>query len=140
LTLELNLPVIVHCRDAFEEAFKILNVEKISSAVFHCFTGTIQEAEQCWSRGYFTSFTGICTYPQAGNVRAVIAHAPLEKIMIESDCPFLAPQNHRGKRNEPSFLLETFQKISEIKKVTAEALEKVLEENTRRFFGIDTFN
>lgn len=136
LALELNLPVIIHCRDAFQEAFKILDAAKIQSAVFHCFTGTIAEAQQCWSRGYFTSFTGICTYPKAENVRAAIKQAPIDKIMIESDCPFLAPQGHRGQRNEPVFLHETFKKICEIRSENPAELEVILQKNTEKFFRV----
>lgn len=136
LARELNLPVIIHCRDAFSDALKILDREKISAAVFHCFTGSISEAEECFRRGYFTSFTGICTYPKAENVRAVIKVAPIDRIMIESDCPFLSPQNHRGQRNEPSFLKETFQKLCEIKQMAPNVLEPILEANTKKFFGV----
>ncbi|MBI2638108.1 TatD family hydrolase [Candidatus Peregrinibacteria bacterium] len=136
LALELNLPVIIHCRDAFQDALKMLDTEKIINAVFHCFAGTLDEAQQCWSRGYLTSFTGICTYPKAENVRAVIKKAPIDRIMIESDCPFLAPQSHRGQRNEPSFLQETFKKICEIRAEKSDILEAILEKNTERFFNI----
>ncbi len=136
LALELNLPVIIHCRDAFEDALKILNDIKISVVVFHCFTGTVAQAQECWKRGYFTSFTGICTYPKADNVREVIKLAPLGQIMIESDCPFLSPQRHRGQRNEPSFIRETFQKLCEVRQMVPDELESALETNTKSFFRV----
>lgn len=136
LSRELKLPVIIHCRDAFSETLELLNEEKITEAVFHCFAGTIDEAEECWRRGYYTSFTGICTYPKAENVRAAIAKATLSKIMIETDCPFLPPQSHRGRRNEPAYLRETFKKISEIREIPELELEKILYENTLKFFRI----
>lgn len=136
LSRELKLPVIIHCRNAFSETLELLNEEKITEAVFHCFTGTLDEAEECWKRGYYTSFTGICTYSKAENIRAAIAKAPLSRIMIETDCPFLPPQSHRGKRNEPAYLRETFKKISEIKEIPEQELEKIFYENTFRFFHI----
>lgn len=136
LSREFKLPVIIHCRDAFKKTLELLNEEKIIEAVFHCFTGKIDEAEECWRRGYYTSFTGICTYQKAENIRAAIAKAPLSRIMIETDCPFLPPQSHRGKRNEPAFLRETFKKISEIKQTHEPELEKILYENTLKFFHI----
>lgn len=136
LSRELKLPVIIHCRDAFKETLELLNEEKITEAVFHCFTGKIDEAEECWKRGYLTSFTGICTYPKAHEVRKVIQNAPISKIMIETDCPFLPPQSHRGERNEPAFLRETFKKIAVIKQIPEPELEKILYENTCGFFRI----
>lgn len=136
LARELQLPVIIHCRDAFEDVLKILAQEKIVDAVFHCFAGTLEEAQECWKRGYYTSFTGICTYPKAQNIRSAIAAAPTPKIMIESDCPFLAPEGHRGERNEPSFLRETFRKIAQVKKIPEPEMEEILFQNTRRFFRL----
>lgn len=136
LSCELKLPVIIHCRDAFDDTFQLLKEEKITQAVFHCFTGGLTEAKECLSRGYILSFTGICTYPKAETLRRVIAEVPAASMMIETDCPFLPPQSNRGKRNEPAFLRETFKKISEIKQIPEVELEKILYENTIRFFRI----
>jgi TatD DNase family protein len=133
---ELDLPVIIHCRDAYSDAFKILEEEGITRAVFHCFAGTLAEAQECFSRGYFVSFTGICTYPKAENIRQIIIAAPVDKIMIETDCPYLAPQSQRGKRNEPAFVAEVFQKVCEIKKISPAELETTLDKYTRLFFSL----
>lgn len=138
LSRELKLPVIIHCRDAFEDTLQLLQQEKIAHAVFHCFTGGLAEAEECLSSGYLLSFTGICTYPKAESIRRVIAKSPLGRMMIETDCPFLPPQSHRGERNEPAFLRETFQKIAEIKQIPEQELETILYENTAKFFRIKT--
>lgn len=137
LAKKLNLPVILHCRDAFEDTFRILNEEKIERAVFHCFSDTLKEAKQCWEKGYFTSFTGICTYPKAENVREIVANAPLDMIMIETDCPYLAPQSVRGKRNEPAFVREIFNKIAEIRKADLSDLESIIFKNSVNFFKLD---
>lgn len=136
LAISLDLPVIIHCRDAFADAFQILEEEHITRAVFHCFTGTLAEAREAWQRGYLTSFTGICTYPKTENVRAVIREAPLDRLMLETDCPFLAPQGKRGQRNEPSFLRETFTQIVELTESSAARLELQIEKNTKDFFKI----
>lgn len=136
LSGELSLPVIVHCRDAFADTLEILRAEKIKRAVFHCFTGTMVEARECWSRGYLTSFTGICTYPSAVKVRAAILEAPVDKIMIETDCPYLSPQRRRGQRNEPCFLPEILEKIAEIKGLKQKEIEASIEQNTKKFFKI----
>ena len=136
LAKKLNLPVIIHCRDAFDDAMKILQEEGIARAVFHCFTGTVLEAARAWQSGYYTSFTGICTFPSAQTIRDAIAHAPADKIMIETDCPYLAPQSHRGKRNEPNFLPEILQTIAKVRATPEGAIEQLLEKNTRMFFAI----
>lgn len=136
LAQKLNLPVIVHCRDAFDDAMRILSEEKITRAVFHCFTGMLQEAVRAWEAGYHTSFTGICTFPSAHTIRDVIAHAPADKIMIETDCPYLAPQGHRGERNEPAYLREILKTIAQAKKVPSDKIEQQIEKNTRVFFSL----
>ena len=136
LAKQLNLPVIVHCRDAFDDAMDDMLTEEITRAVFHCFTGTVEEAKRAWERGYLTSFTGICTYTSAENVRAVIREAPLDKIMIESDCPFLAPQSHRGERNEPAFLPEIAAQIASIHQKNIIELEGDLSKNTNYFYRL----
>lgn len=136
LAKKLDLPVIIHCRDAMTDTLKILADESATRVVFHCFTGTLYEAFTCWNRGYMTSFTGICTYEKAGNIREIIKNAPIDRIMLDSDCPYLAPLKYRGKRNEPSYVIETFNKIAEVKGVQTEELEKVLLENTVKFFRL----
>jgi len=136
LAKQMGLPVIVHCRDAWEDAFEILQRQKIEQAVFHCFSGSQEIATRAWDRGYYTSFTGIITYPSAESLRALIKQAPLDKIMIESDCPYLAPQSHRGQRNEPAFLGEVVQLLAELKRKNREELEIILEKNTKEYFQL----
>lgn len=138
-----SLAVIIHARnakdgsqDAYKDCFQILQEMQIPKAVFHCFSGTLAFAEEVWKTGYFTSFTGIITYPKSDVLEGVVRKAPLNQIMIETDSPFLAPQVFRGKRNEPAYVVEVAKKISELKSVFAEDLEKQLEINTRKFFGI----
>ena len=136
LARKLDLPVIIHCRDAFADAFKILDEEKIERALFHCFTGTMHEAQEVWQRGYFMAFTGIITYPSAGDLREVVRKCPLDRIFTETDCPFLAPQKHRGERNEPAFVGDIFEKVAEVKKIAEEKLSKNLKSNLMELFGI----
>lgn len=131
LARELGLPVIVHCRDAFEDAFKILSEEKIERVLLHCFTGTMEEAQEGWKRGYGTAFTGIITYPKATALREVVKMCPADKLFIETDCPYLAPQEHRGKRNEPAFIRETYEMASSLQRLEINA-----EINVKRLFGI----
>lgn len=136
LAKELDLPVIIHCRDAFRDTFKILQEEKISRVLLHCFTGTMEEAEEGWKRGYFMAFTGIITYPSAQALRAVVRSCPLNRIFTETDCPFLAPQSHRGERNEPSFLPEIVATIAKEKRISNTELQSSIVSNCKELFHI----
>ncbi len=136
LAKELDLPVIIHCRDAFEDTFKILKEEKIQRVLLHCFTGTMGEAEEAWRRGYFLAFTGIITYPSAGALRNVVKACPLERLFAETDCPFLPPQKYRGSRNEPSFIKEIFETVTTLQNIEPVLLQKAVSRNALTLFGI----
>lgn len=134
LARELHLPIIIHCRDAYEDTFRVLFEEGADKVVFHCFSGDLSFARKLWENGYYTSFTGIITYPNAHALREVVKAAPLDRIMVETDCPFLSPQSHRGKRNEPSFLPEIVKKIEEIK--NRENLSESIFQNSEFFYQL----
>lgn len=136
LAKQLDLPVIIHCRDAFADVFKILHEEKMEHVLMHCFTGTLEEAEVCWRRGYYTAFTGIITYSSASALREVVAKCPVDKMVIETDCPFLAPQKYRGKRNEPSFLPEVLRQCAESRNVEYKKIEAQVYKNTLKLFSL----
>lgn len=136
LARELELPVIIHCRDAFEDTFRILEEEKITSVLLHCYTGTLEEAKKAWGRGYYTAFTGIITYPSAGALREVVKECPLDKLLIETDCPFLTPQGRRGERNEPAYVKEIFEKIMKIKGLMSEEIASRIQCNVKELFQI----
>lgn len=132
----LDLPVIIHCRDAFRDTFKILDEEDVSRVLLHCFTGTMEEAEEGFRRGYFMAFTGIITYPSAQALRAVVRNCPLNRLFTETDCPFLAPQSHRGERNEPSFLPEIVATIAKEKRISHTELQSSIVSNVKELFNI----
>lgn len=136
LAKELDLPVIIHCRDAFDDAFKFIDESKITNTkvLLHCFTGSLEVAQQAWKRGFFTSFTGIVTYPKAHGLREVVACAPLDKMLFETDCPFLAPVPYRGKRNEPAYVKEIYEYAARIKKLSIEELGSRVFQNANRLF------
>ena len=136
LARSLNLPVIIHSRNAEEEVLKILNDFKGLRFVFHCYGGRVDTAKRIWDMGGFTSFTGIITYPKAQNVRDVAYSAPIDRIMIETDCPYLAPQAYRGQRNESSYVIEVAYEIQKIKGLKMHDLEAQLQKNSEEFFGI----
>lgn len=142
LARKTGLPVIVHNRGADEDALDLLSKfdgrdgEPKVRAVFHCFGSDWVFARRVWNAGYYTSFTGIITYPNAEELRGVVREAPIERIMIETDCPYLAPQKYRGKRNEPAYVKEVLEKIVEVKNGDRESIERLIERNTREFFGL----
>ena len=132
-----NLPIIFHCREAFPDLFAMANeMYQNRPAVLHCFTGTKEEAKGCLDRGWFVSFSGIITFKKSKELRDVVQYVPLEQMFVETDTPYLAPQSHRGKQNEPAFVIEIAEKIAEIKGVSLEEVEKVTSENISRFFRL----
>lgn len=144
LALECRLPLVIHCREAFADLFKILDAEYISHknnppGILHCFTGTLDEAAEVLSRGWFLSLSGIVTYKKSDSLRAVAKMVPLDKLLIETDTPYLSPQSHRGKTNEPAFLPETAAIIAGIKGIPIEEVAKTTSDNAKRAFGFEKF-
>ena len=133
---KLDKPLIIHTREAGKDLLEILNQEKHNKIVINCFSETQEFADKALNRGYMLSFTGIITYPKADEVRQVVANTPLERIMIETDCPFLAPQAYRGNRNEPAYVVEVAKKIAEIKEIDLDKTAEITTRNAERFFGI----
>jgi len=145
LALECHLPVIIHCREAFADFFEILDKEyvvngKHAPGVLHCFTGTIAEAEEVIKRGWYLSLSGITTFKKSEELRAIAKIIPLELLLIETDSPYLAPQSHRGKANEPSFLPETAKVIAEVKEISLEELAEATSFNAKKLFNLKTAN
>lgn len=143
----LDLPVIIHNREADEDIMnEILRYKETKklSGVFHCFTAearlsaeALAQAEKVLECGFLISFTGLITYPKNDELRKVIKEIPLEKILVETDSPFLAPQSHRGQRNEPSFVTEVINQIALIKGIDAEKVAEITTQNAKNLFGID---
>lgn len=133
---ELDLPVVLHVREAYREIFPVLKKYLPLKAVFHCFAGGIEEARQVLDLGLYISVTGIVTFPKGDNIREVVRYAPLESLMLETDCPFLTPVPHRGKRNEPAYVQYVAEKVAEVKGIEVEECARVTTETARAFFGI----
>ncbi|MGA8165185.1 MAG: TatD family hydrolase [Waddliaceae bacterium] len=141
LALECQLPVVIHCRDAFAEFFEILDVEymvngKHAPGVLHCFTGNTREAEQVLERGWYLSLSGIVTFKKSEELREVAKNTPLHQLLIETDTPYLAPKSHRGKMNEPSYLVETAEVIALAQDLPLEEIARASANNARRLFNI----
>lgn len=138
LATETSLPVIFHCRDAFADLFSIVDdhYPRHAPAILHCFTGTIEEAEEVIRRGWFLSLSGIVTFKKSEHLRGIAKWVPLSQLLIETDTPYLAPQRQRGKMNEPSFLPETTACIAEAKQISVEEVARATYENGRRLFRL----
>lgn len=132
-----DLPVVIHCRDAFADFFKVLDEEKAVPGVLHCFTGTVEEADEVIARGWYLSLSGIATYKKSEVLREVARRVPLDRLLIETDAPYLAPQTYRGKRNEPAYLVETAKCLAEARGITLEELAVATAQNTRTLFRLD---
>ncbi len=127
-------PIIIHTREAWSDMLDLLGEHWGSDGpggIFHCFTGGRGEAVEVVQRGFHVSFAGILTYPKAENVREAAAVVPLDRLLIETDAPYLAPMPHRGKRNEPAFLTHTLNRLSEIRQMPAPGLAARIMANFR---------
>lgn len=130
-----KLPLIIHCRDAFEDLFAFADADYLNApAVLHCFTGTIEEAKKVIDRGWYISFSGIITFKKSEALREVVKYAPLDRILIETDTPYLAPQSKRGKPNEPSYLPETAAMVAKIKDLDLTKIADATTANASKFF------
>ncbi len=140
LAMQLKLPLIFHCRDAFEDLFSMADREYHEyPAVLHCFTGSLNEAKGVLDRGWYLSLSGIVTFKKSEELREVAKYVPLDRLLIETDSPYLAPQSHRGQLNEPSFLIETAEVIAKTKGIALEDLADATTLNAARFFSFSKF-
>lgn len=142
LAQENNKPIIIHTRpskgttDAYDDVMEILDQVGYYNGVVHCFGGTIEQAQQFIERGLLISFTGIITFKNARELHNLVQALPLEKIMIETDAPYLAPEPFRGKRNEPKFVKYVAARIAELKGVSFNQVAEVTTNTARKFFNI----
>lgn len=135
LARDLDLPVIFHCRDAFAPLFALLQTERPVRGVMHCFSGGIDEARQSLELGLHLSFAGPLTYPKNDALRAAAAWAPADRIVIETDAPFLPPQRRRGQRNEPAYIVETLTTLATVRGLSVEAAAALTFANATALFG-----
>lgn len=137
LALEVGLPVIVHDRDAHNDVLQILKESgaREVGGVLHCFSGDLEMAKAVLDLGFYLSFPGTITYPSNAAGREVVKGVPIESILIETDCPYLAPQNYRGRRNEPAYVQHTAAMIAEIKGLALEDVARITTLNAWQLFG-----
>ena len=132
-----RLPVVIHCREAWEDCFAVLRDMKVSSGrgLLHCFTGGPHELETALTLGLMISFAGNVTFKNAVPLRLVAEQVPLDALLLETDAPYLAPQSHRGQRNEPAYVVETARVIAEVKRLPVEEVARATTANAERLFG-----
>lgn len=135
-----GLPVVIHTREAEDETVEILRTEWEGSTlpgIMHCFSGTPELARKSVELGFLVSFSGIVTFKKAEELRSVAGAVPLERLLIETDCPFLTPVPYRGKRNEPSYVIEVAKCLAELRGIALEEMARITTANFCRSFGLD---
>ena len=136
LARELSLPVIVHEREAHEDGMAIIREFPDVTGVFHCYSGSAEMARQLVNLGWYIGFTGVLTFKNARRAVETAASLPADRILLETDCPYMAPEPHRGRRNDPGFLPFTARKLAEIRGVSLEEIGRQTTENARRMYRI----
>ena len=137
LARETGLPVVVHTREADEDTVSILRDEGAGEVrgIFHCFSGTEQLAREALDLGFLLSFSGMVTFPKAQSIRTIAADVPADRLLAETDCPYLAPVPMRGRRNEPAFVARTVATLAEVRRVAVNDLDRVMTSNFARLLG-----
>ena len=129
---EARKPIVIHTREAWADTLEVLRSRWRGEGIMHCFTGDEDQAREALDLGFYLSFGGVLTFPKAETVRQAARIAPEDRILIETDCPYLAPVPKRGKRNEPAFIVETLTRLAEVRGCAAEAVAEKTTSNFRR--------
>ena len=137
LAAELDLPVIVHERDAHGDGMAIVEEFPTVKGVFHCYSGSLEMAKWLIARGWYIGFTGVLTFKNARKALEVAANIPLEHIVLETDCPYMAPEPFRGKRNHPGYLYRMAQRLAELRGVSVEEVQRITLENGKRLYRME---
>lgn len=142
LAVQVKLPVIIHSRDAAEDTMRILKAfradhpEITNPGVVHCYSYSAEMAEEFVKLGFYIGVGGVVTFKNARKLKETVERIPLERILVETDCPYMAPEPHRGQRNSSLYLPDVVAKIAELKGVDTEEAERITEENARRMYGL----
>lgn len=136
LAKELRLPVIIHDRDAHEDTLEIMKEFPDVIGVVHCFSGSVEFAKECLKLGYYIGITGVVTFKNAKKVVQVVKEVPVDKLLVETDCPYMSPEPNRGKRNRSDYIKYIIEKIADIKEINSEELNIKLNKNLQNLFKI----
>jgi TatD DNase family protein len=137
LASKLKLPAIVHERDAHADGMTIVSEFPEVRGVFHCYSGSLEMAKWLIDRGWYIGFTGVLTFKNARKAVEVAANIPLDRLVLETDCPYMAPEPFRGKRNHPGYLYRMAEKLAEIRGLSVEEIHHITMENGKRLYGIE---
>jgi TatD DNase family protein len=139
LAKKTNMPIIIHNREATEDIIAVLKEEDAASVggIMHCFSAGLEEAQQCLDMNFYISFGGPVTFKNAKLPKEVAKEIPLDRLLVETDCPFLSPHPYRGKRNEPAYVKLVAEKVAELKDISIKELAEITSDNARRLFGIN---
>lgn len=137
LARELDLPVIIHEREAHQDGLAIVDEFPGVTGVFHCYSGSLEMAQELIKRGWYLGFTGVLTFKNARKAVEVAANIPIERIVLETDCPYMSPEPFRGKRNDPGKLYRMAEKLAEIRGLSVEEIHRITTENGKRLYRID---
>jgi TatD DNase family protein len=131
------LPIVIHCRDAFDEVYQVLQEEHDENlrGIFHCFTGTLEQANKITNLGFYLGIGGVVTYKNAG-LDKILPQIDLGHVVLETDSPYLTPVPYRGKPNESSYLIYVAQKVAELYQTSVEHVANITTENSKRIFGV----
>ena len=136
LARELDLPVIVHEREAHEDGMNVVRDFPEVTGVFHCYSGSAEMARQLVDKGWYIGFTGVLTFKNARKAVEVAASIPMDRVVIETDCPYMAPDPFRGKRNDPGKIYRMAEKLAQIRGLSVEEVQRITTENGRRLYRI----
>ena len=136
LAAELNLPVIVHERDAHADGMAVIDEFPTVKGVFHCYSGSAEMAAELVKRGWYIGFTGVLTFKNARKALEVAASIPHDRLVLETDCPYMAPEPFRGKRNHPGYLYRMAERLAELWEISVEDVHRITTENGKRLYHI----
>ena len=137
LAEELDLPVIVHERDAHADGMAVIDEFPTVKGVFHCYSGSAEMAAELVKRGWYIGFTGVLTFKNARKALEVAASVPLERLVLETDCPYMAPEPFRGKRNHPGYLYRMAERLAQLRELSVEEIQRITTENGKRLYRIN---
>lgn len=133
---ELQVPVIIHDRESHEDVFEILQNYNLKDVIFHCFSGNAEFAKKCINSGYYIAIGGVVTFKNAKDLKEAAKIIPLDKLLLETDAPYLAPVPFRGKLNTPAYLKYIAQEIATLREIDVEEIKKQTTENAKKVFGL----
>ncbi len=137
LAAELNLPAIVHEREAHADGMQIVSEFPTVTGVFHCYSGSLEMANWLIDRGWYIGFTGVLTFKNAKKALEVAKNIPLERLVLETDCPYMAPEPFRGKRNHPGYLYRMAERLAQLRELPLEEIHRITVENGKRLYQIE---